>query len=147
MIRRRSSSSKRRFGRYWLATVYTCHSADTNSKGGLRVDDRDGLLVGGNSGPAVVPGKPGESLLIRAILHDDEDLKMPPKKRLAAAQIADLAQWIKDGAAWPTDGAAMLTPKPDARYQKLREEHWAWQPIKPSVPPAVRDSSWPARRH
>src|SRR5262249_33605022 len=46
---------------------YTCHAADTNSKGGLRVDDRNGLLVGGNGGPAVVPGKPEASLLLRRI--------------------------------------------------------------------------------
>src|SRR5580693_5844639 len=50
---------------------YTCHSANTNSKGGLRVDDRNGLLHGGNSGPAVVPGKPDESLLLQAVRHEE----------------------------------------------------------------------------
>ncbi len=50
-----------------VANCYTCHSADTNSRGGLRVDDRNGLLTGGSRGPAVVPGKPDESLLIQAV--------------------------------------------------------------------------------
>src|SRR5437764_12405450 len=50
---------------------YTCHSADTNAKGGLRVDDRNGLISGGNGGAAIVPGKPDESLLISAVKHAD----------------------------------------------------------------------------
>src|SRR5262245_9251478 len=53
-----------------------CHSADANSRGGLRVDDRNGLLVGGNRGPAIVPGHPEKSLLIRAV-HRKGPLKMP----------------------------------------------------------------------
>ncbi len=126
-----------------VGNCYTCHSADTNSKGGLRVDDRNGLLNGGNSGPAVVPGKPEESLLIRAVLHTDEEVKMPPKKKLAADQIAHLTQWIKDGAAWPVVDMAALKVKPDARYEKLRKEHWAWQPIKTTPAPTVRNESWP----
>src|SRR6266436_9425848 len=65
---------------------YNCHSADTNSKGGLRVDDRNGLLQGGNGGPAVVPGHPDKSLLIRSVRYTDENLKMPPKVRLSPEQ-------------------------------------------------------------
>src|SRR5215218_1332232 len=79
---------------------YNCHSASTNAKGGLRVDDRNGLLQGGKSGPAVVPGHPEKSLLIQAVRQEDS-LKMPPKTQLSAEQIADLTQWIKDGASWP----------------------------------------------
>src|SRR5262249_2540402 len=52
-----------------VANCYTCHSANTNAKGGLRVDDRGGLVQGGNSGPAVVPGQPEKSLLIQAVRH------------------------------------------------------------------------------
>src|SRR5580700_3062264 len=80
---------------------YNCHSADTNSKGGLRVDDRNGLIQGGGRGPAVVPGHPEKSLLLRAVRQVNPKLSMPPKKRLSEQQIADLTQWIKDGAAWP----------------------------------------------
>ncbi len=84
-----------------VANCYTCHSADTNSKGGLRVDDRNGLLHGGDRGAAIVPGDPEKSLLIRAVSHTDDDLKMPPEKQLSAEQVAVLTQWIRDGAAWP----------------------------------------------
>src|SRR3954451_15678410 len=79
---------------------YNCHSANTNAKGGLRVDDRNGLLAGGNRGPAVVPGDPGHSLLIKAIDQSDPKLQMPPKKHLSAEQVEVLSAWIKDGAAW-----------------------------------------------
>lgn len=67
-----------------VSNCYTCHSASTNTKGGLRVDDRNGLLQGGNGGSAVVPGHPENSRLIKAVEQSDEDLKMPPKKRLSA---------------------------------------------------------------
>src|SRR3954454_22245696 len=63
---------------------YNCHSANTNAKGGLRVDDRGGLLSGGNAGPAVVPGHPEKSLLIKAVKYADDDLQMPPKKQLSS---------------------------------------------------------------
>src|SRR5436305_10869651 len=72
---------------------YNCHSADTNAKGGLRVDDRNGLLQGGDSGAAVVPGHPETSLLIKAVARRDADLKMPPKKELSSEQVAILSQW------------------------------------------------------
>ena len=74
---------------------YNCHSASTNSQGGLRIDDRGGLLSGGERGPAIVPGHARRSLLIRAVSQTDDELKMPPKKQLSAEQIADLTKWIK----------------------------------------------------
>jgi len=120
---------------------YNCHSANTNAKGGLRVDDRNGLLQGGSSGPAVVPGKPDESLLIQAVRQSD-DLKMPPKKTLSDEQVADLSKWIADGAAWPESNAPALTSKPNEKYETLRKEHWAWQPLGQAKVPGVRDASW-----
>jgi hypothetical protein len=128
-----------------VGNCYTCHSADTNSKGGLRVDDRNGLLQGGNSGAAVVPGKPEESLLLLAVRHDEGVPKMPPKKHLSAEQVADLTTWIKDGAAWPAvEAAAVLAVgKPNAKYEALRKNHWAWQPLSRGPVPRVHDESWP----
>jgi hypothetical protein len=120
-----------------------CHSARTNSKGGLRVDDRNGLIQGGNRGAAVVPGDPENSLLIQAVLHEDEDLKMPPKKQLSKEEVAILTKWIKDGAAWPEVDVSLVQSKPNAKYDKLRKEHWAWQPLKETQPPEVRNDSWP----
>ena len=71
-------------------------------KADLYLDSRDGLLKGGESGPAVVPGKPEESLLIKAMRHDEEaDLEMPPKKRLPQDLVAKFEQWVRDGAVFP----------------------------------------------
>ena len=77
---------------------FTCHSADTNSHGGLRVDDRQGLLTGGGRGPAVVPGAPAQSLLLRAVKRTDDKLKMPPEKPLEEAEVQILERWIAAGA-------------------------------------------------
>ena len=111
---------------------YTCHSADTNAKGGLRVDDRNGLLAGGNGGAAVVPGDPENSLLIQAVSYGDGNLKMPPKKKLSEQQIADLTKWIADGAAWPETRLPESVGKPNAKYDEARKNHWAWQPLRRS---------------
>src|ERR1700722_14402992 len=80
---------------------YNCHSANTNAKGGLRVDDRNGLLAGGGRGPAIVPGQLAKSLLIQAVRHTHATLKMPLNKHLQDDEIMDLTKWIADGAAWP----------------------------------------------
>src|SRR5262249_16208458 len=122
---------------------YNCHSANTNSNGGLRVDDRNGLILGGGRGPAIVPGHPEKSLLLQAVRHTHKDVKMPPKKHLSDQQIADLTQWIKDGAAWPKARLPASVAKIDPAYAKLRKEHWAWQPLRQVKSPAVRDTAWP----
>jgi hypothetical protein len=119
---------------------YNCHSASTNAKGGLRLDDRNALLHGGSSGPAVVVGKPEKSLLIQAVSHSGDVSSMPPKKQLSSAEIADLSKWIKDGAAWPKTTIAVS--KPNAKYDKLRQEHWAWQPLQQTKAPPVKDATW-----
>src|SRR4051812_12165732 len=78
---------------------YSCHTA--SKLGDLRLDSREALLKGGNSGPAVVPGQPEESLLIRAVTHADERLKMPlAGGKLAEQEIADLRTWVKNGVQW-----------------------------------------------
>jgi cytochrome c553 len=124
-----------------VANCYTCHSADTNSRSGLRVDDRNGLLTGGSRGPAVIPFKPDESLLIKAVSRAGE-LKMPPERPLAEADVAVLKQWIRDGAAWTKVESVTTDRQIVADYPKLRKEHWAWQPLTdPRVP--TLDSAWP----
>jgi cytochrome c553 len=116
---------------------YNCHSATTNSRGGLRLDDRNGMIVGGDKGPAIVPGQPEKSLLLRAVHYADKDLKMPPDKQLSEAQVADLTKWIRDGAAWPGVKLPASLGIHAAKYEKLRKEHWAWQPLRDvALPPA-----------
>jgi cytochrome c553 len=123
---------------------YGCHSADTKPSGGLRVDDRNGLLTGGNSGPAVVPGAPGKSLVLRRVTQKDEKRRMPREgKALSQEQVEALRTWIRDGAAWPAAKLPASFGKPKPRYTKLRKEHWAWQPLTSPAVPAVRDSAWP----
>src|SRR5205809_1021395 len=74
---------------------YRCHSTQARKQqGGLHLDTRDAIRKGGDSGPAVVPGKPDESLLLKAVRQTDPDLKMPPKGKLPDAVIADLEKWI-----------------------------------------------------
>ncbi len=124
-----------------VKSCYTCHSASTNAKGGLRVDERSGLLRGGSSGPAVVPGNPEKSLLIQAVSHTGDVSSMPPRKHLSAEELADLTRWIKEGAAWPKTGLAVSSANP--AYDRLRKQHWAWQPLRDARPPQGSTTSWP----
>src|SRR5437867_3980907 len=88
---------------------YACHTA--SQLGGLRLDSRSSILKGGKSGPAVVPGKPDESLLIRAVLQTDPKLKMPIGGKLKDQEIADLRSWVKSGAPWPELSPVTKSPE------------------------------------
>src|SRR5258708_4073813 len=117
-------------------SCYECHSATAKKvKGGLLLDTAEGLLKGGDTGPAIVPGKPDKSLLLVTMKHadPDPDLAMPPKKDvLPDAVLADFAEWIKMGAPDPRDGK--LTRKV-AWDEKTATQHWAFKPISnPAVP-------------
>jgi hypothetical protein len=117
---------------------FNCHSADNKEAGGLRVDDINALLKGGNSGAAVVPGKPNESTLIKRIRHKDDTKTMPPDYRLEEDQIRDISKWIEDGAAWPElEIPSDLNQSLDrsAISEQDIETHWAWQPLKSVAPP------------
>ena len=85
---------------------YSCHSTAKKQKGGLALDSRTGVLKGGESGPAVVAGEPGESLLLKAMRYTDPELQMPPKGKLPAAVIADFEKWIARGAPDPRTAPA-----------------------------------------
>lgn len=119
---------------------YECHSADAAiPKGGLQLDQRDTILSGGDSGPAVVPGKPGESHLLSALKYDE--FEMPPKGKLPDSVIADFERWIQMGAPDPRSGD--VAKKPAAIDYARAAEFWAFKiPVK-HAPPQVLDSSWP----
>lgn len=121
---------------------FNCHSADNKAAGGLRVDDHHGLLRGGNRGAAVVPGNIEKSVLIRAVRQTDPKLQMPPEQKLSDEQIAILEQWIRDGAAWPALEVPAGLGQWDAHYEKLRREHWAWQPLQDPPVPTVPQADW-----
>jgi hypothetical protein len=107
---------------------FDCHSHDKKIKGGLVLDSRSGWEKGGDTGPALVPGKPDDSLLIKAIRYTDPDLSMPPKKRLSTEEIAVLTEWVNRGAPDPRTGSAVGKK---AGAMTLEEAHswWAFQPI------------------
>ena len=123
---------------------YNCHSARAAKlQGGLQLDTRSGVMRGGDSGPAVVPGKPDDSLLIRAIRYTDQDTQMPPSKaggKLPDDVIADFEKWVRMGAPGPVG----VAPKTSAELNKKRaEQYWAFQLPKKTKPPTVNDSAWP----
>ena len=115
-----------------VETCLRCHG-DSKKSGELRIDSHEMLLKGGTSGAAIVPGKPEESLLIRAIQRQKDVSAMPPEKdkALRPEQVADFVAWIKAGAVWPAKTAKFETAK-----------HWAFEPIRYVIPPSVRDGAW-----
>ena len=125
-----------------IKSCYECHSEEADKlKAGLALDARAALLKGGDSGAAVVLGKPEESLLIKSLRHEDPDLKMPPEKhggKLSEAVIANFVEWVKRGAPMPEGQAVAVAQKMEARM-----DHWAFQPVKDSPAPAVKSTSWP----
>src|SRR4051812_2805612 len=116
---------------------YKCHSQQAPKlKGSLSLESREGWAKGGDTGPAIVPGNPDASLLIKAVRYTNEDLQMPPKgHKLSDAQIADFESWVKMGAPDPRTGAIL------AKNQNPRE-YWAFQPIKKPTVPEVQETSW-----
>jgi mono/diheme cytochrome c family protein len=128
------------------AHCFSCHGPD-KQKAGLRLDSRQALLTGGESGPVVVPGKPEDSLLIKAVHYADET-RMPPKGKLKPEQIAALAAWVKDGAPWPsTDAQVRPAPASGSTLKITAKDRafWSFQPIADPPLPRVRDAAWPRR--
>jgi len=111
-----------------------CHSAEKGKvKGGLNMDSRETVLKGGESGPAMQPGNAAKSLLIKAVTWED-DLQMPPKKKLTPEEIASLKEWITMGAPDPREASKVVV--------KDKKSHWAFQPISRPTPPPVKNSAW-----
>src|SRR3954454_21086698 len=81
-----------------------CHNDSTKSSG-LALTSRESILAGGNRGPAIKPGAPSESLIVKAV-EQSGDLKMPPGRKLPPDQIAVIRQWIESGAEWPKEETA-----------------------------------------
>jgi hypothetical protein len=120
-----------------VESCLACHGARKQSSG-LRVDSREALLEGGESGPAIVPSDPDKSLLIQAIRHTHDEIRMPPKTKLAEPAVEALSSWVRHGAPWPKD--AVLSEK--AR-ENAAETHWAFQALRDAKPPEVKQTSWP----
>jgi hypothetical protein len=118
-----------------------CHSADAEKenklRGGLRLDTKAGWEKGGDTGPAVVPGKPGEGTLLRSLHHADPELKMPPKGKLPDAVVKDFETWVADGAADPRTGT-VAKPIAGIDVEKGRQ-FWSFVPPKEPPVPATNN--------
>ncbi|MCY2948530.1 MAG: DUF1549 domain-containing protein, partial [Planctomycetota bacterium] len=109
-----------------------CHSEEARTqgklRGGLLLDSRPGWAKGGDSGPAIIAGKPDASTLINCLTHTGE-IKMPPAGKLSDQQIADLKEWVRRGAPDPRDGQ-----KPASQNREIAKPWWSTPPIAPRIP-------------
>ncbi|HEX7896689.1 MAG TPA: PSD1 and planctomycete cytochrome C domain-containing protein [Planctomycetota bacterium] len=117
---------------------YRCHSIQSGkSKGGLYVDTREGLLKGGDTGPAIVPGHPEKSVLIKAVRHEVDGLQMPDKEKLAEEHINDLIAWVKIGAPDPRISTAPAAATSPAMNFAAARTFWSFRPIDKIDPPGT----------
>ncbi len=117
---------------------YKCHSRGEKVKGGLLLDSKTGWEKGGDSGPALVPGNPGASLLMKAVLYGDKDLQMPPKEKLDEGKVEVFREWIAMGAPDPRKGEALGKRPGVAKVEDL----WSLQPLVEAKSPEVGDPDW-----
>jgi hypothetical protein len=131
---------------------FACHTG-ASARGKLSLRSREAMLAGGELGPALVPGDPDKSLLIRAVRYETEP-KMPPKGKLSAQQIQDLTDWVKQGAVWPaagkgsgfrvqgSAGGGAASTAPGTRTPAVAKPHWAFQPVATPKIPTVKAKGW-----
>ena len=125
---------------------YRCHNSSGDRKGGLALDHREALRRGGDSGPAIIVGHGDKSLLVRAVRHADDKLRMPAESgKLEAGVVSDLVKWIDEGAVDPRDAPPSARELRDSltwdEVRRRRMAWWCWQPIHDPAVPKVR-SGW-----
>src|SRR5262249_53238197 len=120
---------------------FKCH-AGSKVRGGLRLNNRQAILTGGDTGPAVSVKKPDDSLLLRAI-HYRDDLQMPPTGRLPQKDIDTLTRWVKEGRPW-TPGVATVkwSEEKGGVVTEESKNYWAYRPVRRPAVPAVKDAAW-----
>ncbi|TVQ00073.1 MAG: DUF1553 domain-containing protein [Planctomycetaceae bacterium] len=116
---------------------FECHSGGAAKlQAGLRLDFRDAMLTGGDSGPAILPGNADDSLLIHSVRY--ESYEMPPSGKLSGEEIGWLVEWIEGGAAWPDEERPELADGPgEFDLESRKAAHWAWQPLAAHEPPTA----------
>ena len=119
---------------------YKCHGEEKQN-GELRIDSLEALLKGGESGPAIVQGKPEESLLVEAINHESFEM---PEQKLDDKTIGILTRWVRMGAVWPASNSKQFdwTAKPQMKFTEKDRSFWVFQPVKTPHVPAVADPRW-----
>jgi hypothetical protein len=111
---------------------YRCHGALAR-KARLRLDTRTAIFKGGRGGPAIVPGKPEESLLLERVQAEEGERMPPDGAPLSADQVSLLERWVREGATGPADEK----PEEDAR------QHWAFRPVRRPAVPQPANRAWP----
>lgn len=119
----------------------TCHGPN-KQQGSLRLDSRASILTGGDSGPAVVPGKVDKSLLIEVIHYGGDTFQMPPKGKLKETEIAALTKWVEQGIPWPKNDVAAVGKVEAFNLAERKSKHWSFQPLTAPAPPAVKQTDW-----
>ncbi len=136
---------ERRIRPFLASECYECHGAK-KQEGGLRVDSRDGLLEGGDSGPALVAGDSAKSLLIELITDKDPDSRMPMERpKLPDTVIANFVKWVNDGAPDPRDQPPAADAASSADWQNVfdaRKDWWSLKPPRKPALPAVANNNW-----
>ena len=112
---------------------YSCHGPKV-SQAGLRLDSREALLKGADTGPVFQPGDPEHSRLLRSIRYTDA-VKMPPTGRLRADEIAVLETWVRQGAPWPVE-------RMKDEGGRMKGPHWSFQPVVRPAIPNVKNTAW-----
>ncbi len=127
-----------------ISKCMECHGPE-KPKAGLRLDSREALLTGGESGPAAIVGKPDESLLVEVISYRNT-VQMPPKSKLADAEIATLTDWVRRGLPWPNSKpmgtSAVTTNTTSTDFSDEQKSFWAFQPVRHDNPPPVKNEVW-----
>ncbi len=128
------------------ANCYECHAEA--AKGDLRMDSREALLKGGESGPALVPGDPDKSLLIQAVRQSDPSAPRMPKgkSKLKPDEIDVLVEWVRAGAVWPASSKSAPAAAAPAKVMEITPAHrefWSVRALSKPMVPAVKAASWP----
>ncbi|MFZ9937502.1 MAG: DUF1553 domain-containing protein [Luteolibacter sp.] len=134
------------------ANCFKCHGGENprgeiKIRGGLQMISRKGLLLGGEHGPAIDLANPSESLILKALSYEDEEMEMPPRGKLPDAQIELIRQWIEKGAPWtPEDEDRLIeVDDPHAAITEVNEKtrsHWSYRPMQRPPVPEVKDPDW-----
>ncbi|MFN7627813.1 MAG: c-type cytochrome domain-containing protein, partial [Pirellula sp.] len=123
---------------FFLENCCRCHGPD-EQKGNLRLDSLPHMLVGGDSGPALVPGAPQNSLILQALRY--EGLEMPPSGKLAPSKLQPIEQWILAGAPWPAEtntaetNTSVMKPRQSHIITPEDRSHWSFVPLRKVSPP------------
>ncbi|MFO0953013.1 MAG: c-type cytochrome domain-containing protein [Isosphaeraceae bacterium] len=123
------------------AHCYSCHGA-AKQEGGLRLDWRDAVLKGGDSGPAVEPGRPDESLVVQAVAHAEPGMEMPKNaKRLSPEVVENLRAWVRDGAFDPRDRPPTVDESAATEWEAKLAERAGWWSLEASLKTPARPTS------